>query len=974
MQIVKNWSVIILMIFFASHLTAQNFMAGGRQHLPPKPTKVAGVAIPVKSLDGEWEINLNPTATSISDKTISANWQKIMVPGEAMMQGFKIKHDTAFVYRKKINITENTKGKRHAVRFNGVFNHAKVYFNGNLVREHFGGFTAWDADITKFIKPGQDNWLHVEVTDRADDISYASGYAHHTIGGITRKVDYVILPESPVQYLYAKSWLTNNYTDGTLSIQMELPQSKDLTAYYELIDPSGKKVWSKPRSLKATGNIWKDSIAVPKVSPWTAESPFLYKMILSVIKNGKTQQTIEQLVGFRSIEINKDNEMLVNGKTVKLRGACRHDMHPTLGRSTNRAQDSVDAVLTKESNMNFIRTSHYPPTEDFLEFCDRYGIYVQEETAVCFVLDWRVAPYNKFETQSNSSYTDRYLGQLSEMIDRDRNHASIVMWSIGNESNWGTNFQKSYEFVKSVDKSRPVSWSFPATALDQGKRNFDILVSHYPAYNGKYSDLGKYEKNMKGDLPIIGDEWVHVNCYNTDLSTYDPNVRDFWGVSMDSTWTYRFDVKGYLGGAIWGMIDETFTMKDGMTGYGPWGIVDVWRRKKTEFWNTKKAYSPIRVLLGDVKKATGSIILPLHNRYDHTNLQSIKATALINGKEVAIVMPDVAPHAKGEMIIPVSTPTSSVKVQFKDKTGALIDEELINMEGEHKARAIVSTGVWKVADETDQLTLKSGDFTFKINKKTGAIDQGSVKDVAVITGNPLLVVNRPKDAGVLKNTDAILSGDYRVANFSFDQLSKEVFVIHSKGEVDKYPVEMVTSLYPNGQIKITYSADSIPAYTWDIGVGVPVASDLDKISWDRKGYWTTYPEGHMSALKGTAKKVYNSTESFGVKPNFEVSHSMSDYFLTKKDPAVLYKAEMSASGIYRAKKENIYSYTVSGDQGALNVVSDGKQAAKMNVNKDGSQQLLVSDKWDYWTISWGNYQGTRNKTKKSSGTVFLQLK
>ncbi|TCR11643.1 beta-galactosidase/beta-glucuronidase [Sphingobacterium sp. JUb78] len=974
MQIVKNWSVFILMIFFASHVVAQNFMAGGRQHLPPKPTRVEGIASPVKSLDGEWEINLTPSATSISDKTASANWNKIMVPGEAMMQGFKIKHDTAFVYRKKINITENTKGKRHAVRFNGVFNHAKVYFNGNLVREHFGGFTAWDVDITKFIKPGQDNWLHVEVTDRADDISYASGYAHHTIGGITRKVDYVILPESPVQYLYAKSWLTNNYTDGTLSIQMELPQSKDLTAHYELIDPSGKKVWAKPRSLKAIGDIWKDSIAVPKVSSWTAESPFLYKMILSVIKNGKIQQTIEQLVGFRSIEINKDNEMLVNGKTVKLRGACRHDMHPTLGRSTNRAQDSVDAVLTKESNMNFIRTSHYPPTEDFLEFCDRYGIYVQEETAVCFVLDWRVVPYNKFETQSDSAYTDRYLSQLSEMIDRDRNHASIVMWSIGNESNWGTNFQKSYEFVKSVDKSRSVSWSFPATALDQGKRNFDILVSHYPAYNGKYSDLGKYEKNMKGDLPIIGDEWVHVNCYNTDLSTYDPNVRDFWGVSMDSTWTYRFDVKGYLGGAIWGMIDETFTMKDGMTGYGPWGIVDVWRRKKTEFWNTKKAYSPIRVLVDDVKKTTTNIILPIHNRYDHTNLQSIKATAFINGKEVAIAMPDVAPHAKGQMIVPISTSTSSVKIQFKDKTGVLIDEELIIMEGEHKAPAIVSTGVWTVADESGQFTLKSGDFTFKINKKTGAIDQGSVKDVAVITGNPLLVVNRPKDAGVLKNTDAILSGDYRVANFSFDQLNKKVFVIRSKGEVDKYPVEMVTSLYPNGQIKISYSADSIPAYTWDIGVGVPVASDLDKISWDRKGYWTTYPEEHMSALKGTAKKVYNSTESFGIKPNFEVSHSMSDYFLTKKDPAVLYKAEMSASGIYRAKKENIYSYTVLGDRGALNVISDGKQAAKMNVNKDGGQQLLVSDKWDYWTISWGNYQGTRNKTKKYSGTVFLQLK
>lgn len=952
---------------------AQVFMAGGRQHLPPKPFSVAGVANPVQSLDGEWEINMAPENGFTADKEASATWQKIKVPGEAMMQGFKIKHDTAFIYRKKVNVANAGKDNRHIIRFNGVFNHAKVYFNGKFVREHFGGFTAWDADITKFIKPGQDNWLHVEVTDRADDISYASGYASHTIGGITRKVQYMVLPNNPVQYLYAKAWLTNNYIDGTLNVQVKLPLSKNTIINYQLTDPDGKKVWSNPRKLKTAGDIWKDSIAIPKVSAWTAESPKLYELTLSVVKGGKTQQTIKQWIGFRTVEINKDNEMLVNGKTVKLRGACRHDMHPTLGRSTNRGQDSLDVMLAKQANMNFIRTSHYPPTEDFLEFCNRYGIYVQEETAVCFVLGWRTARYNKFKTQSDPAYTDRYLGQLSEMIDRDRNNACVVMWSIGNESDYGTNFQKSYEFVKSADKTRPVSWSFPTGALNAGKRNFDILVSHYPAYDGSRSDLGKYEKNMKAEFPIIGDEWAHVSCYNTDLSTYDPNVKDFWGISMDATWANRFDVKGYLGGAIWGMIDETFIMKDDMKGYGPWGIVDVWRRKKTEFWNTKKAYSPIRLAVKEAQQKGGHVAVPVHNRFDHTNLAQVRATVMVNGKNVPVAMPNVEPHAKGIITVPVNQEATTVLIQFKDKTGALLDEELIDLKPRPVAPTVSAGGSWTIAEENTALTLKAGQISVSINKNTGAVEQASLGGKPVITGNPLVVVNRPKDAGVLKNTDAIFSGNYKVASFSFDKSKTDVFVIHSKGTVDKYPIEMATYLYPNGQLKIDYQIDSVPAYTWDIGVGIPVAADLDRISWDRKGYWTSYPEGHLSAIKGTAEKIYNSEEPYGVKPAFEVQYAMSDFMLTGKDLDVLRKVKKLASEIYRAKKENIYSYKVANELVGLNVVSDGKQAAKMNVKKDGSQQLLVSDKWDYWTLSWGNYQGKPNKAKKAKGTVYVQL-
>lgn len=969
----NSFCILFLLTVINIAAQAQSFMAGGRVHLPPISKTVAGVSKPLQSLDGIWQINMKPNANAVSDIAESSAWQSIQVPGEAMMQGFKIKIDTAFVYRKKLNITPNTQNNRHIIRFNGVYNHAIVYCNGSRVREHFGGFTAWDADITDYIKPGQDNWLHVAVTDRADDISYASGYAHHPIGGILREVQYLVLPKNPVEYLYANTGLTNHYKDGTLSIKLSLPASANATIQYELKDASGKKIWAKSRALQSAGNNkWNDSLVIPAIKTWTAETPNLYTLSLTVFQNGKLQQTIEQKIGFRSVEIDAQKQILINGNSVKLRGACRHDMHPLLGRSTNRAQDSLDVVLAKESNMNFIRTSHYPPSKDFLGFCDQLGVYVQEETAICFVNDWREGVYKKYgESQDSLPFTDRYLGQLSEMIDRDRNHAAVIMWSIGNESSYGTNFQKSYDFIKTIDLSRPVSWSWPYTALDKGKRCFDIAVSHYPVYSGEGTDMGGIEKKMvHPDYPILGDEWAHVACYNTDLMAYDPNVKDFWGISMDTTWMNRFDVKGNIGGAIWGMIDETFHLKDTVTGYGPWGIVDVWRRKKPEFWNTKKAYSPIRLMVNEVKKENNTLLIPIHNRFDHLNLKNIKATVNINGKTTALALPDVAAHARGTIRV---TFAEELLIQFKDQHGNLIDEEKFGSAKPLAKPAFEAGAVWTVTKKDNIIELKNKQLSFAINENTGAILYAEKGNELLISGNPLLVVNKPQDAGVLKNTPGIFSGDYTIQSAVINDNNKSAIVITTKGLVDLLPVEMATTLHATGLIEISYKADSIPSHTWDIGVGIPVNNNFNKISWERKGYWTTYPANHISGIEGSASKTVENNEQYRTLPNYDVANAMHDYYLNKTIDAS--KAKMLTTESYRGRKENIYTYVVSGNDAskAVTVWSDGTQAAKMNVKKDGSQQLLVTDKWDYWSLSWGNYQGKPNPSRKAEGTITIQL-
>ena len=204
---------------------------------------------------------------------------------------------------------------------------------------------------------------------------------------------------------------------------------------------------------------------------WDAEHPNLYTLEITLYQNKKELSRFHRNIGFRDVKIS-GNKMLVNGRSVKLRGACRHDIHPKLGRTTTAELDSLDVILFKQSNMNFVRTSHYPPTERFLEYCDRYGVYVESETAVCFVNTYRQKNYAPGKTQSDPAYADRYLGQCQEMVKSSRSHPSILFWSIGNESVYGSNFQLCWDWIKKTDTTRPVIFSYPGS-VDKKEKIYD---------------------------------------------------------------------------------------------------------------------------------------------------------------------------------------------------------------------------------------------------------------------------------------------------------------------------------------------------------------------------------------------------------------------------------------------------------------------------------------------------------------------
>ena len=174
-----------------------------------KPDAVAGVKLPAVNLNDKWQFRLNS----------SSKWTSIEVPGEAVMQGFGIKHDVPFFYQRRFNVPADYAGKTILLRFDGVYGHAILYVNGKKVREHHGGFTRWEADVTKFVKTGKSNSVMLEVEDRVDDISYASGYAHHPIGGILRDVTLFALPQAYVHDVKIDALLDSLYRNGTVQLQ-----------------------------------------------------------------------------------------------------------------------------------------------------------------------------------------------------------------------------------------------------------------------------------------------------------------------------------------------------------------------------------------------------------------------------------------------------------------------------------------------------------------------------------------------------------------------------------------------------------------------------------------------------------------------------------------------------------------------------------------------------------------------------------
>ena len=947
----------------------------------PVLQELAGVETPAVLLSGTWQFRYSP----------DSKWDKIQVPGEPAMQGYAIEHDKPFTYRKSFTVPADYAGKHTILRFDGVYSHARLFVNGTFVREHHGGFTRWETDVTPFVRPGKKNEIRLEVTDRLDDISYASGYAHHPIGGILRDVTLFALPETCLYDFYAETHLDAAYEDAVLKIGYSSPVAGGAEVAYTLTDPSGRRypLAQSRFPLEEGGNM--NELPVKNPLKWDAEHPNLYTLTITLSKDGKEIGRFDCRIGFRDVKIEKDR-MLVNGMPVKLRGACRHDIHPTLGRTTTAELDSLDVILFKRSNMNFVRTSHYPPTERFLEYCDRYGIYVESETAVCFVDTYRQKNYAPGKTQDSAEFTPRYLSQCREMVKSFRSHPSILFWSIGNESVYGTNFQQCWDWVKATDKTRPVIFSYPGS-VGEKKPVYDILSMHYQDINGNLNQWNRSTRGFQGEgIPALFDEWAHPACYTYATLQEDPNIREFWGHSLEKMWSGLFDAPGGLGGAIWGYVDETFMLPEPKVGtafwkefartakpedyqgkcvgYGEWGIVDVWRREKPEFWATKKAYSPVRLMTTEVASFLSGqrLLLPLYNRFDHTDLDEIKIRYTYKGVEKELPAPSIAPHQKGLLVIPAEAWEEGelLSICFYTATGELLDAEQVSLGSDYHVRLADSeaspvNGVLLVEETAGMMTIKGDGFEIPFSKETGLICNATSKGQVIIEKGPFLHLdinlNHLTGAEVRKSARKFLTSDSDWKKQSLTYTRKEGAVeVALSGFYQDVQTDILIRISPAGEMNVSYVVAGQPnGYLRETGLSFYLPERLDYLQWERKGMWSCYPEGAFAGNTGETS-LYNPKQvRYGENPAQPWSADTHNYYYWADAGA---NCDRPLTQMAKGMKENIYRYTLSatGVKAGLTVCSpDASLACRTSKRGDGQLMLYINNRWDYPEIAWGNY-------------------
>ena len=943
------------------------------------PVCMKGVRQPVLLLNGTWDFKY-----STED-----SWTTIQVPGEVAMQGFAIEHDKPFFYRKDFTIPSDYAGKRIILRFDGVYSHAKLSVNGKFIREHHGGFTRWETDITSFVSIGKKNKIELEVTDRLDEISYASGYAHHPIGGILRDVTLFALPESYIYNVKVETPLDSLYENADLRLSCEFLGKENVEIELRLKDRAGSDMaLPQSRFMLSDGQ---NAFSVPVNNPlkWDAEHPNLYELEMVVFQNGKETCRFNRNIGFREVKIVKDR-MLVNGRQVKLRGACRHDIHPTLGRTTTAELDSLDVVLFKQANMNFVRTSHYPPTERFLNYCDRYGIYVESETAVCFVNTHRQKNYAPAASQNDSNFTERYLGQCREMVNSFSSHPSIILWSIGNESTYGSNFQKCWDWVKANDSTRPVIFSYPGSQGKDAVKVYDILSMHYQDVNGNLKQWGKQTTGFQGHgIPALFDEWAHPACYTYATLQNDPNIREFWGKSLDMMWSGLFDAPGGLGGAIWGYVDELFMLPEpkvgypfwkefartakpkdyqgNCVGYGEWGIVDIWRRQKPEFWSTKKAYSPIRILSNSVTDFVSGhrLMIPVYNRYDHTFLDEVRMDYSYQGKKNSVVLAAIGPHQKGILTLPAENWQEGEKIfiEFFTLDGQLIDAYNIVLGKDNITYpALLNGKSLLVKDKETAFVICGNGFEIPFDKTTGLIVNAKRGNEILIEKGPFLNVyanlNHLSGAEVRKMADhfCVADGDWSKKSFDLKQREGNVYV-ELTGTYKEVKVDFYIKITADGQLFVDYQVSNIPnGFLREMGIAFYLSDSFQKLDWSRKGYWNYYPKDAFAGNEGCTS-FYNSTfVAYGERPKQSWQSDTHNYFYWSDAGANCKKPLVQMA---KGMKENIYYYRLSmagRNNHTLSVISPtASVACRLNKQPDESIILYVNNRWDYPEIAWGNY-------------------
>lgn len=816
------------------------------------------------------------------------------------------------------------------LRFEGVMSAFYVWINGERVGYSQGSMEPSEFNITNYLHAGE-NQIALEVY-RYSDGSYLEDQDFWRFGGIHRSIHLLHTPDIRIRdYAVRTLPVSTDYQDFILQIDPQFSvyrgmTGKGTTLQGVLKDASGREIatlkgdvedildlehkagrmneWYPQRGPRKLGRM---SATIKSPKRWTAETPYLYKLHLTLLTaEGEVIEQVEQAVGFRSVEI-RNGQLLVNGAPVRFRGVNRHEHDPRTARVMSEERMLQDILLMKQANINAVRTSHYPNVSRWYELCDSLGLYVMDEADIeehglrgtlASTPDWHAA----------------FLDRAVRMAERDKNHPSIVMWSMGNESGYGPNFAAISAWLHDFDPTRPVHYEGAQGAGGEpDPKTVDVISRFYTrvkqeylnpgiaegedkerAENARWERLLEIAERTNDNRPVMTSEYAH------SMGNALGNFKEYWDEIYSNP--------RMLGGFIWDWVDQGIykTLPDGriMVAYGGDfgdkpnlkafcfnGLLMSDRETTPKYWEMKKVYSPVelRVESGELR---------VTNRNHHTDLSQYRClwTLSIGGKQKdqgEITLPEVAPGESETIPLPVSiagkkasakaTSDLRLTISFILKRDALWAkaghevawEQFCIQEGALLSSKLENRGRLKVRADEEHLSISGSGFSIQWEKNaTGSLTSLTYHGKEMLA-HPADFPLQPVTQAFRAPTDNDKSfGNWLAKDWSLHQMDNPRISLDSfKHEVREDGAVIVrvqtrnrykegaivtTSLYTilsDGiiDLKTTFQPQGILPELPRLGIAFCLSSDYNTFIWQGRGPQDNYPDRKTSAAVGLWK-------------------------------------------------------------------------------------------------------------------------
>lgn len=868
------------------------------------------------SLNSDWKFALADSSQKDLLQTFygvdfdDSGWKPIPVPSNWELEGFEQPRyvspdpEKTGLYRKSFMLPSSWDGRQVMIDFEGVSFGYTLYVNGKEIGSFEHAFLPCQFDITRQIRKGE-NLIALKVYRDHPQIEFDCNDAW-ALSGIYRDVTVFSPPRFFIDNLVIDTRINvrRQFADivGGLDVRyfrhgegLKPPLPK-LALTMELLDPDGRSIAAQSETIPFENPDFfpHHSFRIPVENAvfWNAEHPALYELILTLQAGDQEPHVVRQKVGLRQVTI-ADRIFRINGSPVKLRGACRHEIHPDVGRALRERHWRQDIEMMKAANMNAVRCSHYPPHPRFLELCDEAGLYVLDEVPIGFgdhLLD-------------DPSLLGAMLSRAELTVRRDRNHPSVIIWAAGNENPLTANLEKTAAYVKQLDPSRPVYYpggnfygSHPQA--DTGHAAFiDFYSRHYPGLE----HMERHRDNLTIPVPILYTELNHaLDTAFGDFAAKWELIEQTDRMAGAMIWLWadqgiRRSINGRpvhnsyknihdlgpsdLSGDV--RIDDN-TILDSHGQYGTDGIVYADRRPQTDYFQTRRVYSPVVVHQTEVGIQPGvqMIELTVENRYDFTDLSRLQAkcTTYINRKAVnqGVLNIPCPPHEKQIFQLPVDLPDTCaesdcrLELEFMDGSGKTV--------AEHTVRLIPETGKpdWFLLSEKGMNSagkIRESADGWRFPGPAGPVlrlDQKGLMVLKTAEGKvrlegpfvrvgrkPTMAERRMYETAKLEIWEPAVFRQGQVLKSSKSQKDNQTILelqmrIQSPDRTKTVQADLRYTLDPRGWIDVDYSLEpeTREGALLEFGLAFEIPKSADQVSWLGLGPYPSFPQKSELCRRG----------------------------------------------------------------------------------------------------------------------------